>query len=799
MCIRHGKILRFPFSILHLNYRYPDHTVQYAPVFPFDWDGDGLENSVDPEPLVAGPDAHGTNAEWYNSVCGNVFMAFAGPDGVDLEPKSADVNTNAYYFVEVVAESIAPVYFLADGSSRLGSPIVVANAGETNLVPLLIGTHYCVSSSVPIAVSAPAEVVVERTGDWELPTFNVCWPVEIELVSNVDGSVESSVDFEMHDRLGGIFCWTGGCCVVTEGARLWYGCEGCGCGGCQAHATYTYECYSLTREGPGCPCEHSGGGTGGGGGTEPTPPREDAALQAAAGEISDDANDPLPIRWFALVGRGAAGMAVATNGTFSIPAGRACFVGAFVASTEHPTWTERMVAGTDSKYDDVFRYSLTAGETRLQRQGRVSALHAAFGAGRTANGLSSVAYSGGSFFQAPTGTALEVAFSMEVSNVDDDLRPTALMLGVFPLSLVQSNYPVVTNGVDGVHPATVVRNGETNEVVVVTNRTRSAGIRVATNDFASVTDFGIYTNRLVRRGEIAYLTGEPSAPQLTARLRGLPDWVPVKWSGTLRSERTERRDLDDRDYAATNTTGAAGLDIEAWMHELVGGKFTMTVQATNAPAVAVDFSIRGKNPRDGVAMDHLVSDVDEEFRSFAWRIAMHETKRWSRRGTYLFNQFNPISGRQGSLKELPNRGAPDGWGIGQIDRSGNQPGSRDVFTREVYNWKTNIASMNVVLRTKRQDYNRLIGYFRDAYGNLPNWCEPNVTTNLGGMIVTAREWGIITCYNGRGGCPQKTVGRHTFLCPVEFVPETGRWILHKNTNDYVTVMMTNVIQRTTEY
>ncbi len=148
------------------------------------------------------------------------------------------------------------------------------------------------------------------------------------------------------------------------------------------------------------------------------------------GEISDDANDPLPIRWIALVGRGAAGTAVATNGTFSIPAGRACFVGAFVASTEHPTWTERMVADTDSKYDDTFGYSLTAGETRLQRRGRVLALHTAFGEGRTANGLSSVAYSGGSFFLAPTGTALEVTFSMEVANADDNLRPTALMLGV---------------------------------------------------------------------------------------------------------------------------------------------------------------------------------------------------------------------------------------------------------------------------------------------------------------------------------------------------------------------------------
>ena len=45
----------------------------HAPVFPFDWDGDGLENSVDPEPLVAGLDAHGTNLEWYNVVCSNVI------------------------------------------------------------------------------------------------------------------------------------------------------------------------------------------------------------------------------------------------------------------------------------------------------------------------------------------------------------------------------------------------------------------------------------------------------------------------------------------------------------------------------------------------------------------------------------------------------------------------------------------------------------------------------------------------------------------------------------------------------
>ena len=47
----------------------------YHRVAYFDWDGDGLENSIDTEPLVAGVDAHGTNAEWHNVVCSNVLDA----------------------------------------------------------------------------------------------------------------------------------------------------------------------------------------------------------------------------------------------------------------------------------------------------------------------------------------------------------------------------------------------------------------------------------------------------------------------------------------------------------------------------------------------------------------------------------------------------------------------------------------------------------------------------------------------------------------------------------------------------
>ena len=74
----------------------------YRRVLPFDWDDDGLENSVDPDPFTAGPDAHGTNAEWYNAVCSNIVVAAPGGSGVSPLHLGwrEGVNSNAYYFVD---------------------------------------------------------------------------------------------------------------------------------------------------------------------------------------------------------------------------------------------------------------------------------------------------------------------------------------------------------------------------------------------------------------------------------------------------------------------------------------------------------------------------------------------------------------------------------------------------------------------------------------------------------------------------------------------------------------------------
>ena len=110
----HTNLVDFQAEIFNdgsLDYRYADRTEHFAASLPFDLDGDGLENSVDPDPLTAGPDAHGTNAEWYNTVCSNVLEAVASGstgttgilpvDGDSVLTWRADVNSNAYYFVDV--------------------------------------------------------------------------------------------------------------------------------------------------------------------------------------------------------------------------------------------------------------------------------------------------------------------------------------------------------------------------------------------------------------------------------------------------------------------------------------------------------------------------------------------------------------------------------------------------------------------------------------------------------------------------------------------------------------------------
>ena len=137
-----------------------------------------------------------------------------------------------------------------------------------------------------------------------------------------------------------------------------------------------------------------------------------------------------------------------------------------------------------------------------------------------------------------------------------------------------------------------------------------------------------------------------------------------------------------------------------------------------------------------------------------------------------------------------------GWGISQIDK-----GEDGDSTTEVYDWHENVASMNATLQDKRADAIRFIGYYSSAYSNHPNWSEPP-STNINGYVVSAEMWSTITLYNGVTGIPGQTTPTHNrrFSSPLQFDPQTGRWIFHQNTRNpnYVRDVMTDAVLQEVE-
>ncbi len=262
----HTNLVNFQVELFNdgsFDYRYADHTEHFTASLPFDLDGDGLENSVDPDPITAGPDAHGTNAEWYNTVCSNVFSAASWREGV---------NSNAYYFVDVVAErGPAPIYFTGDRDSRLGNPVVVALAGITNRVPLLIGIDYSVTSDTPFTVSFPVDYMYPEVQTNAPCAANVRWPLNFVFTEDIGASNRIyTVTVEPYDP-GGVLEWNGsgggvpmrggpsndGCeCVHYGFYSCWFTCSGtCTCGmGCTAEGCYHLEDASFLVSGGQCRC-----------------------------------------------------------------------------------------------------------------------------------------------------------------------------------------------------------------------------------------------------------------------------------------------------------------------------------------------------------------------------------------------------------------------------------------------------------------------------------------------------------------------------------------------------------------
>ena len=252
-----------------VEWRLPSGRLRYARVWPFDRDGDGLADAVDPDPDTPGPDAHGTNAQWHNTLCSNVLTAAEADGGVSLEWREG-VLSNAYWFAEVVADrGPAAIAFAGAPESRLGDPVVVALGGVTNRVPLLVGVRYAVTSDVPFAVHVPAdgfaEVVTNGAAD-----YAVHWPVEFTFTEDVTGEGKAYMVSVGPRDPGGTFTWDerlpmrgwtpglrsgAGCAFTGAGCRVEFFCGAdCGCGGCTAAGTYEYEGVWLAVSGGACGC-----------------------------------------------------------------------------------------------------------------------------------------------------------------------------------------------------------------------------------------------------------------------------------------------------------------------------------------------------------------------------------------------------------------------------------------------------------------------------------------------------------------------------------------------------------------
>ena len=251
------------------DYRYADHAERFPASLPFDLDGDGLENSADPEPETAGPDAHGTNAEWYNMVCSNVLEAVAATSAA-LPPElswRAGVNSNAYYFVDVVTErGPAPIYFTGDRETRLGNPVVVARAFETNRVPLLIGVDYSITSDTPFTVSFPVDYMYPEEETNELCRAHIRWPLEFTVTPDGNGGYFAEATpydpgctfvWGSGGLNGGLRSGTSSCDYSTSAGWICFNCAGngdCGCHGCSVTGCAMLEYASFDIPSIWCGC-----------------------------------------------------------------------------------------------------------------------------------------------------------------------------------------------------------------------------------------------------------------------------------------------------------------------------------------------------------------------------------------------------------------------------------------------------------------------------------------------------------------------------------------------------------------
>lgn len=136
----------------------------YKRIDPNDWDGDGLDNLIDPEPAAYGGECFGTGVDWLNANCGAVLSASPGIDGEPVVAWHTNVCAAAYYWLEFsVLSDATRIKIDCEEESSLGDMVVIANSNQVCQVPLLMGPRYHVAANGPLAGVAASDANAEIT------------------------------------------------------------------------------------------------------------------------------------------------------------------------------------------------------------------------------------------------------------------------------------------------------------------------------------------------------------------------------------------------------------------------------------------------------------------------------------------------------------------------------------------------------------------------------------------------------------------------------------------------------------
>ena len=214
-------------------------------VNPDDWDGDGLANVRDADPMV----------------CDGYFYGVA-----NALPTNA--NPDAYYWLDLSVTGllgVATVRVTCDGPSDLGDHLIIAQTNQVCHIPLLAGATYTVDTDLPIDYSAVSIEYAEIVTNTE-NNLIVSLPLEltferVQMRGGSDSYIAHTSPVDVGPRILDI---AGGCCSCTtnEAGFSWSCGTGCNCGGFwhDISTVVAWEGYSHSFVWRGwCPCHQNTG------------------------------------------------------------------------------------------------------------------------------------------------------------------------------------------------------------------------------------------------------------------------------------------------------------------------------------------------------------------------------------------------------------------------------------------------------------------------------------------------------------------------------------------------------------